>query len=90
MVRRHIPIETKEIAIRMVYEGVSYSKIRKDTGMSERAISRLVNTYRTTGGLVRIPACAGRPRALNGFEVEVSGIPTLGILMYITCLLFST
>ncbi|TCD61524.1 hypothetical protein EIP91_008285 [Steccherinum ochraceum] len=70
MVRRHIPIETKKDVIRMVHQGLTYAAIREETGMSERAISRLVNTYRTTGELVRVPVVAGRPRVLNTQEIE--------------------
>ena len=72
MVRRHIPKEIKEHALRMVHDGVPYAKITEETGMKTRTISRLVLTYRQTGSVIRVPLVNGRPPTLGQSEIDVS------------------
>ena len=50
--RRHIPKEHKEMALRMSQKNVSDKKIRRYTGISERSLRYLRKTYRETGEVV--------------------------------------
>jgi len=40
------------------------------TGISERAIQRMLQTYRSLGDVARIPMAGGRPRILNGIDLD--------------------
>jgi hypothetical protein len=51
MIHRHISDELKEVALSMSFQGLSDSDIRKFTGISERSIKPLRNTFHQTGGI---------------------------------------
>jgi hypothetical protein len=71
MVRRHIPNETKELALSMSLQGTSDLEIRKLTGISERSVKRLRRTHRNSGSVACKPVAPGRPRTLSSMEVKV-------------------
>ena len=71
--RRHISKERKDIALHMsLNENVSDENIRRYTGISNRAVKRLRQTFRETGESVRKPVCSGRPRVLDSLDACVS------------------
>ena len=71
--RRHIPKEYKEIALHMsLNEDVNDEDIHRYTGISQRAMRRLRETYYKTGEVVRTPLDAGRPRLLDSLDAVVS------------------
>jgi transposase len=70
MVRRHIPNETKELALSMSLQGMPDVEIRKLTGISERSVKRLRRTYRNTGATSSKPV-VGQSRLLSSMEVQV-------------------
>ena len=68
--RHHISQECKDIALHMsLNEHVSDKIIRRYTGISERAIKRLHQTFHETGKSVRKPVCSDRPRVLDSGDV---------------------
>ena len=78
--RRHISQERKDIALHMsLNEHVSDKIIRRYTGISERAMKRLRQTFRETGESVRKPVCSGRPRVLDSLDACVSSILYLSL-----------
>lgn len=81
MARRHIPKDVKEIALRMSQLGVPQDDIEAYTGISKRAIQRLLQTYRGTGEVCRTRVCDGRYRILNTFEANVSLVCSLYSLL---------
>jgi transposase len=70
MVRRHIPNETKELALSMSLQGISDLEIRELTGISERSVKRLRRIYRNSGSAAQKSVASGRPRTLSSVEVE--------------------
>ncbi|TFK57962.1 hypothetical protein BDN72DRAFT_750054, partial [Pluteus cervinus] len=66
--RRHIPKEHKEIALRMSFLGLSDKMIQRYTGISERSMKRLCQTFRVTGVVERRPIDCGRPRLLDALD----------------------
>ena len=72
---RHISREIKEAALKMSQEGLSDQLIEQFLGVSGRAMRRLRETYHATGDVVRIPACPGRPRLLDGLDARVRLFP---------------
>jgi hypothetical protein len=75
MVRRHISDDSKEMALSMSLQGISDSKIRELTGISERSLKRLRSTHRKTGVFSPTLADPGRPRILTAMTVKVRHTP---------------
>ena len=73
--RHHISQEIKEVALKMSQEGLSDKQIEQVLGISGRTMRRLRAMHLKTGGVVRIPACQGRPRALDGLDARVGLFP---------------
>jgi transposase len=71
MGRRHISDDVKEMALSMSFQGLSHTKIRELTGVSERSIKRLRSTHRDIGTVSAQPIAPGRPRLLTSMEVKV-------------------
>jgi hypothetical protein len=71
MVRRHISGEVKKLALSMYFQGLNDREVRGLTGISERSLKRLRNTFRNTGGVLRVSP--GRFRMLTAMEVKVRG-----------------
>ena len=84
MVRRHIPVELKKTALSMYFHGLCDRDVRKFTGISERSLKRLRNTFRNTGAVVR--ASPGRFRMLTAMEVKVR-VMFLRLFLFLTCVL---
>ncbi|KAI0089834.1 hypothetical protein BDY19DRAFT_859033, partial [Irpex rosettiformis] len=70
--RRHIPKEVKEVALRMSLEqGLPDKTIQEYTKISIRSLKRLRKTYRDTAEVVRVPVCDGRPRILQSGDANI-------------------
>jgi transposase len=81
MVRRHISAELKKTALSMSFQGLSDREVRNFTGISERSLKRLRNTFRNTGAVLRVSP--GRFRMLTAMEVKVHGT-FLQLILFLT------
>ncbi|KAI0691759.1 hypothetical protein BC835DRAFT_1278930 [Cytidiella melzeri] len=68
--RRHIPPEHKELVITMAAT-LSVRSIAHATGISERTVRRILQTWRETGEVCQRPYVDGRPRLLSMFNFLV-------------------
>ena len=59
------------------------SQVKEYTGISERSLKRLRQTFKETGEVVRVPVCAGRPRSLTALDANVC-YPFSGFSLYLT------
>ena len=73
--RRHISQEIKEVALKMSQEGLSDKQIEQVLGISGCTMRQLRAMHLETSGVVLIPACQGRPRALDGLDARVGLFP---------------
>ncbi|KAF8954278.1 hypothetical protein BDZ97DRAFT_1677231 [Flammula alnicola] len=66
--RRHISADVKR---QLVYMSASLKpcEIAHITGISKRAINRLLELHRRTGCVVKKPLQSGRPRMLNALDI---------------------
>jgi transposase len=71
MTRRAISRELKEKALRLSFRGLSDATIQDYLGISKCTMRRLRQLYRQTGEVVRVPLLSGRPRLLDGLDVQV-------------------
>ncbi|KAH9061331.1 hypothetical protein EDB87DRAFT_1560502 [Lactarius vividus] len=71
MGRQFISQEIKEKAVELSLRGVADATIRECLGISQCTLRRLRQKFRQTGEVVQVPVCSGRPRLLDGLDVQV-------------------